>query len=74
MNEFLLSADVARELGITPASVRHVASIGRLSVAATTETGVRLFRRADVERFKRDRALTKTRFGFQPKPRCSLIC
>ena len=43
MHRFLLSADVGRLLGITPAAVRQAANTGRLPVAAVTEGGVRLF-------------------------------
>jgi hypothetical protein len=55
MDEFLLAADVAKLIGRTPATVREAASEGRLPVAALTPAGVRLFRRADVERFCRER-------------------
>lgn len=49
----LLSADVAGLLGITPAAVRQAAVAGRLRVAAITPKGVRLFRPADVEDYRR---------------------
>jgi DNA-binding transcriptional MerR regulator len=55
MGEFLLTADVARLVGVTPAAVRAAAISGRLAVAATSEGGVRLFRRTDVEQFCRER-------------------
>lgn len=55
MERFLLSADAARLMGVTPASVRDAALAGRLAVAARTERGVRLFRKRDVERFIRER-------------------
>jgi DNA-binding transcriptional MerR regulator len=56
MGKFLLTADVARLVGLTPAAVREAADSGRLAVAETSEGGVRLFRREDVERFCRERA------------------
>lgn len=68
MSEFLLSADVARLVGITPASVRHLASLGRLPVAAVTESGVRLFRKADVERLRREREMRKAAIESETKP------
>ena len=49
MHRFLLSADVGRLLGITPAAVRQAANTGRLPVAAVTEGGVRLFAREEIE-------------------------
>jgi DNA-binding transcriptional MerR regulator len=51
--ELLEAADVARELDITPATVRMHADRGRLPVAIVTPRGTRLFRPADVEAFKR---------------------
>jgi hypothetical protein len=57
--DFLLSADAARIVGVTPASIREAALAGRLVVAATTAGGVRLFRSADVEAFRRQRAKTR---------------
>jgi DNA-binding transcriptional MerR regulator len=50
--DFLMSADVARLLDITPATVRDAANAGRLKVAATTPQGVRLFLREDVEAWR----------------------
>jgi hypothetical protein len=55
MSMYLLSADVARLLGVTPAAVREAAISGRLSIAATTRGGVRLFDKVAVERFRRER-------------------
>lgn len=54
--EFLTPADAARILGLTPAGVRLAAHDGRLRVAATTPSGVRLFLREDVEAFSRARS------------------
>jgi hypothetical protein len=63
--KFLLAADVARLAGITPAAVRAAAISGRLAVAATSERGVRLFRRSDVERFCRERERAKKTGGMR---------
>lgn len=46
----LLTSDVARLLGVVPATVRLWERSGRLK-AARTERGVRLFSRDEVERF-----------------------
>jgi excisionase family DNA binding protein len=57
MMETLLSvADASRILGVTPQTVRLMVRRGVLVVAAQTEGGIRLFRRADVERLAADRA------------------
>ncbi len=56
MERLLGPADAARILGVVPATVRAMALSGRLPPAAMTEGGVRLFRRADVERLAADRA------------------
>jgi hypothetical protein len=48
---WLTKADVGRLLGLTPSAIRAAAIAGRLTVAATTATGVRLFRREDVEAY-----------------------
>jgi len=56
MERYLLAADVARLVGITPAMVRQAARAGRLHTTAFTESGVRLFTHSDVERFRRERA------------------
>jgi DNA-binding transcriptional MerR regulator len=53
--ELLEVADVARQLDLTPATVRLHANTGRLPVAVTTPRGQRLFRPADVEKFGRAR-------------------
>jgi len=54
-DELLTAADAARLLGITPATVRIHADRGRLPVAQRTPGHMRLFRREDVERFRRER-------------------
>jgi DNA-binding transcriptional MerR regulator len=52
MTELLLSADVAKELGVTPAAIRIAASKGQIDTAAVTAGGVRLFSRQAVEEFR----------------------
>jgi excisionase family DNA binding protein len=47
---FLTPADAARVLGVTPATIRLMVQRGDLRVAAMTESGIRLFERAEVER------------------------
>lgn len=47
--------DAAQALGVSPALVRVLAVSGRLSVAATTPRGVRLFDPDAVEALRRDR-------------------
>lgn len=61
MSRLLLKADVARLLDISPASVRKAAISGKLTIAATTERGVRLFSLEDVERFRREREARQAR-------------
>ena len=56
---FLEAGDVARELGLVPQSIRHLAKAGVLRVAATTPRGVKLFRPADVEVLKQARQAAK---------------
>ena len=50
----LLTNEVARILGVTPASVRAMETSGRLA-AVKTASGLRLFDPADVERLRRER-------------------
>jgi DNA-binding transcriptional MerR regulator len=52
----LSAADAARVLDLTPAAIRAMARRGALPVAAMTEGGMHLFRRADVEALARNRA------------------
>lgn len=49
MKEFLTAGDAAQVLSVTPAAVRAMADRGDLEVAATTESGIRLFDRDAVE-------------------------
>lgn len=58
---FLTPAEAARLLGVTPAAVRLMVNRGELSIAATTEGGIRLFRRSDVLRLAERRRATKGR-------------
>ena len=48
--QYMLTADVAREKEVTPATVREWEKSGKLP-AIKTVNGVRLFRRSDVEAF-----------------------
>lgn len=56
MKTFLTPADAARILEVTPSAVRLMAGRGELRIAATTESGIRLFERADVEALAKKRA------------------
>lgn len=49
------SAEVARELGITPGYVRHLARVGSLR-AIETKTGQRIFLGSDVSALKDKRS------------------
>jgi DNA-binding transcriptional MerR regulator len=48
----LAAADAARVLGVTPATVRLMVKRGDLRPAFSSESGIRLFRRAAVERLR----------------------
>ena len=58
--ELLMTADVAKLAGVTPAAVRQWAETGRLKAAVRTVSGVRLYERGEVERLiaqrRKDRA------------------
>jgi DNA-binding transcriptional MerR regulator len=56
MERFLTPAEAGRLLGLVAASVRRLSSLGTLPTAATTEGGIRLFRREDVLALARHRA------------------
>ncbi len=56
MERLLSPSDAARILGVVPATVRAMAISGRLPPATMTESGIRLFRREDVERLAAERA------------------
>lgn len=52
-------ADVARLVGLTPTTIRHHIRAGRLTPAATTPRGARLFRMAEVRAFQQARKATQ---------------
>ena len=54
--EFLGVGEVARLLRISTARIRQLRLAGRFIKEATVISGRRLYRRSDVERFKRARA------------------
>jgi DNA-binding transcriptional MerR regulator len=60
MTIYLTSADVARILGLTTGSVRLLQQRGALPIAAKTERGIMLYRRADVERLARAREASRS--------------
>ncbi|HLA76765.1 MAG TPA: hypothetical protein VJU18_04190 [Vicinamibacteria bacterium] len=53
MQEFLTAGDVAQVVGRSPVTVIQAADRGRIQIAAKTPNGLRLFLRAEVERFGR---------------------
>lgn len=53
MTDFLTSAGASRLLGVTPATVRQMERRGELK--ALRANGIRLFRKADVERLAKRR-------------------
>ncbi len=57
MEMFLSVADASRILGVTTQTVRLMIRRGDLPVAARTEGGIHLFRRADVEGLASQRAM-----------------
>jgi excisionase family DNA binding protein len=57
-SEWLMTSSVARRLQISSDMVRHLERVGRLR-AIRTASGVRLFARADVEQFIRNREARK---------------
>ena len=59
--ELLTPADVARELGVTPHSVRVWESLGRIRAAVKTPRGNRLFTRQEVARVAAERRTMETR-------------
>lgn len=68
VEEFLTPGDAAaviRDISGKPISaetVKNAATSGRIAIAARTVNGTRLFRRAEVERVARERALRLARF------------
>lgn len=61
MERYLSANDAARILNVTAQSVHVMVRRGDLRVAGETESGIRLFRRVDVERLATERAATKDR-------------
>lgn len=68
MERLLTPADAARILGVVPATVRLMAISGRLPPSATTESGMRLFSRGEVERLAREREETRRQSNPVPAP------
>jgi len=66
-HRFLSAGDAARVLGVTPGAIRFMVQRGELPVAAMTEGGIHLFRRAAVAGLARRRA--KRGRGPQPRDR-----
>jgi excisionase family DNA binding protein len=56
MERLMSTGDAARILGVTPATIRLMERQGRLPSLGRTQGGIRLFRRADVQRVARRRA------------------
>jgi excisionase family DNA binding protein len=54
--DLMTTVDAARILGLSSDMVRLLARRGRLKAAVLTVRGVRLFRRADVDRLAAERA------------------
>jgi DNA-binding transcriptional MerR regulator len=63
MEVFLSAADAGRLVQLTPSAIRQMERRGDLKAAARTEGGIRLFRRADVERLAKKRAAKRTTDG-----------
>lgn len=57
--QYLTVADAALILGLSGDGVRKAVRTGRLNVAATTPSGMRLFSASEVQRFKRARQLSR---------------
>lgn len=58
---YLTVGDAAVILGLSPDGVRKAVSTGRLSIAATTPNGMRLFSPSEIQRFKRSREARRQR-------------
>jgi hypothetical protein len=56
MERYLSANSAGRVLGVTAQAVHQMAKRGDLPVAAETESGIRLFRRVDVEHLATVRA------------------
>jgi excisionase family DNA binding protein len=69
MERYLSTPEAAPILGVTVQSVYMIVKRGELQPAATTEGGMYLFRRVDVERVAAERAARpKRRGGFAALP------
>ena len=60
MTDYMTVGEVAKALGVAPDTVRWWTRTGRLD-ALRTESGVRFFRRSDVERASETRKATRPR-------------
>ena len=58
MGNFLTCGDAAKMVGVSPDAIRSYEKAGKLA-AIKTASGVRLFRKRDVERFARVRQQAK---------------
>lgn len=60
-SDLLLTAgDASKLIGdITPAGVKRAAARGTINIAVRTVSGIALFTRSEVERFKRERSSKK---------------
>lgn len=65
MTEYLTVSEAAKALGVAPDTVRWWTRTGRLD-AIRTETGVRFFRRSDVERLFESRRLRDMKMSERP--------
>jgi len=54
--EFLSTSEVARLVGVSGDTVRYWARNGLLPIAAQSQSGIRLYRRRDVDKIIRDRS------------------
>jgi DNA-binding transcriptional MerR regulator len=54
--EWLTVGDVARALDVAAETIRLWDRLGKLPATVRTESGIRLFRREDVERFAKERS------------------
>ena len=61
------TADASKLIGdITPAGVKRAAAKGAIRIAERTVSGIALFTRSEVERFKTERTLRKVGNGPDP--------
>lgn len=61
MEKYLSAHDASRILGVTGNAVLLMAKRGELPIAAETESGIRLFRRKDVEQLAERRETKRER-------------